>query len=118
MSPWTGQMDTRLLERGRVMPTEHRDWADAKRYFKQRPKHQARVDELVESIRKQRLTKPIVIGVSDRYPQDWYVGDGHHRVIALMELDVKRFPFHWYWIRSFGVHMERGPIDWTLLDKK
>ena len=116
--PWTGQMDTRLLERGRVAPIEHRDWADAKRYFETRPKHQAGVEEWAGRIRAGRM-QPIQIGVSDRYPQDWYVGDGHHRAVALMELGVRRFPFHWYWIKSWGrPAMERGPIDWGLLDKK
>lgn len=117
MSAWTGRMDVRLLEAGRVAPIEHRDWRDARRYFKARPKHWAGVEEWMEKIRNGRL-EPIQIGVSDRYPQDWYVGDGHHRAVALMELGVKRAPFHWYWIRSFGrPAMERGPIDWTLLER-
>ncbi|MEV6580247.1 ParB/RepB/Spo0J family partition protein [Streptomyces sp. NPDC051582] len=107
-------MPTALLNDQKIHPIEFRKWADAERQFA-RGKDRQRVDELKASIKKRGLLKPIKLGVSVRYP-DVYVGDGHHRAIALRELGIADFPFHWYWIKSFGVHIETEPFPYRLLD--
>ncbi|WP_329306657.1 ParB/RepB/Spo0J family partition protein [Streptomyces sp. NBC_01260] len=109
-----GDMQTSFLNDRQIRPTEFRKWADAKRQFTHREKDRLKVEELTESIARKGLKKPIILGISDRYP-DVYVADGHHRAIALMELGARSFPFHWYWIKSFGVRMEHGPFPFDVL---
>ncbi|MGW2113769.1 ParB/RepB/Spo0J family partition protein [Streptomyces zhihengii] len=107
--PWVGRMRTSLLNDRQVRPTEYQRWADAHRYFQQRDKDRRLVDQLKESILRDGLRTPIIIGVSDRHPTDAYVAEGHHRAVALIELGAADFPFTWYWIRSWGVHYETRP---------
>ncbi|WP_158288258.1 ParB N-terminal domain-containing protein [Streptomyces sp. ICBB 8177] len=109
-------MKTSFLNDQQIRPIEYRKWAHAQRHFATRPKHRARVDELVQSIPKKGLRVPITLGVDDRH-FDIYVADGHHRAIALMELGSDSFPFHWYWIRDWGVRMEREPFPFHLLER-
>ncbi|MER7351401.1 ParB/RepB/Spo0J family partition protein, partial [Streptomyces aurantiacus] len=94
---YRGRMPTALLAAGRIQPTEYRQWRDARSYFARRAKDRAKVEALKESIARQGLAEPIVLGVDDRY-LDVYVGDGHHRAVALMDLGIRTFPFRWYWI--------------------
>ncbi|MDK0524984.1 ParB/RepB/Spo0J family partition protein [Streptomyces sp. ML-6] len=112
---YLGTMPTALLNDRQIRPTEYRRWADAERRFTTRAKDRAKVEDLKTSISKNGLQVPIRLGISDRYPDDVYVADGHHRAIALMNLGVETFPFHWYWIRSFGVTWERGPFPYHVL---
>lgn len=113
--PYLGRLPSSLLKQGRIQPTEHRDWPNARRYFARRDKDRIHIDQLKASIAKHGLREPITIGISARYPDDVYVGDGHHRAIALMDLGVPTFPFHWYWIKGWGVRMERGPFPYATL---
>ncbi|MCD9196047.1 ParB/RepB/Spo0J family partition protein [Streptomyces albireticuli] len=108
-------MPTSCINDQQIRPTEYRKWRHAVRYFEQRDKDRRKVEELKVSIAERGLQVPIILGVSDRYP-DVYVADGHHRAVALMQLGVLTFPFHWYWITSFGgVRMEREPFPFHLL---
>ncbi|MEC4018864.1 ParB/RepB/Spo0J family partition protein [Streptomyces sp. H27-D2] len=109
-------MDTSFLNDRQIRPTEYRKWADAVRRFEHRDKDRAKVEELTQSIRKRGLREPIILGVSDRHP-DVYVADGHHRAVALLQLGIASFPFHWYWIRAFGVHIEHEPFPHHLLSR-
>lgn len=111
---YRGEMRTSFLNDGQIRPIEYRKWADAVRRFERRDKDRSKVEELKESIRKHGLREPITLGVSDRHP-DVYVADGHHRAVALMQLGAGSFPFHWYWIKAFGVRMEREPFPYRLL---
>ncbi|MFD7236883.1 ParB/RepB/Spo0J family partition protein [Streptomyces syringium] len=111
---YRGQMPTSLLTDRQIRPIQFRKWDDARRDFTRRDKDRALVEELKASIRSKGLRKPILLGVSDRYP-DVYVGDGHHRAVALMELGIESFAFHWYWIKGFGVRMEHEPFPYHLL---
>ncbi|WP_146214542.1 ParB/RepB/Spo0J family partition protein [Streptomyces sp. ICBB 8177] len=109
-------MRTSFLNDRQIRPIEYRKWAHAQRHFDTRPRHRARIDELVASIPKKGLRVPIILGVDDRR-FDIYVADGHHRAIALMELGTPRFPFQWYWIRNWGVRMERTEFPYHLLGR-
>lgn len=96
-----------------IMAREYRRWDDARRRFDRPGKDRDTVNQWKHKIEQGKL-EPLVLGVSDRYP-DVYIGDGHHRAIALTELGVKDFPFHWYWIRWIGVTPERDPFPYHLL---
>ncbi|MCC3775342.1 ParB N-terminal domain-containing protein [Streptomyces sp. UNOB3_S3] len=118
---YRGQMKTSFLNDRQIRPTEYDKWHDAVRYFDRRDKDRAKVQELKESIRWHGVHEPLILGISDRYP-DVYVADGHHRAVALMALRAelepraRSFPFHWYWIKSSGVRMEHEPFPCHLLD--
>lgn len=112
---YRGVMPTSMLDDRKIRPTEFRKWADAQRDFARRDKDRRKVKELKASIAQHGLREPITLGISARYPDDVYVADGHHRAVVLMELGIAEFPFHWYWIRSFGVHMETDPFPYTTL---
>ncbi len=111
---YRGTMSTALLNDQQIRPIQFRRWADARRQFARPGKDRVKVEELKESIPRDGLREPIVLGISDRHP-DVYVADGHHRAIALMALGVMEFPFHWYWIKWAGVHMESEPFPHHVL---
>lgn len=113
--PYRGQMPTAMLTDNKIRPTEFRKWADAHRDFDRRDKDRRKIGELKASIAQHGLRKPITLGISDRYPDDVYVRDGHHRAVVLRDLGVRDFPFHWYWIKNFGVRMESGPFPYETL---
>lgn len=115
MAAWTGQMPTSRLNDLEIRPIQFHKWAHAHRDFARRTKDRAVVEELKRSIPERGLLKPILLGVSDLYP-DVYVGDGHHRAVALMDLGIETFPYHWYWIKAWGrPQMERSPFPDGLL---
>lgn len=111
---YRGLMQASLLNDRQIRPTEYSKWNDARRRFERRERDRAKVEELKTSITAHGLREPIILGIDDRY-RDVYVADGHHRAIALMDLRVESFPFHWYWIRSFGVRIEHEPFPYHLL---
>lgn len=119
MGSWIGRMPTRHLNDYCIQPTEYRRWRDAHARFARRPRDRELVEELMDSIPGQGLKEPIILGVDDRF-HDLYVADGHHRAVALMNLgaSAREFPFRWYWIKAFGVHMERDPFPWHLLESQ
>ncbi|MEV5854666.1 ParB N-terminal domain-containing protein [Streptomyces anulatus] len=112
MSKYVGRMPVELLNDQAIRPTEYRKWRDAERRFDRRDKDRAIIENLLETIPKQGLTTPIQLGISERYPTDVYVADGHHRAVALMELGADEFPFHWYWINNRGVRWETEPFPY------
>ncbi|MEV4046686.1 ParB N-terminal domain-containing protein [Streptomyces sp. NPDC049744] len=116
MGRYLGTLPTTLLDDDAIRPTEYTRWADAHRRFERREKDARLLAELLESIPRQGLRVPIVLGISDRWG-DVYVADGHHRAVALRTLRPPRFPFHWYWIKSAGVRIEDRPFPYYLLDR-
>ncbi|KIF00874.1 hypothetical protein PL81_38845 [Streptomyces sp. RSD-27] len=114
MPIYLGTMPTALLTDSKIRPTEYRKWKHAARQFAS-GKDRDKVDQLKASIAQRGQTEPVILGISERYPDDVYLADGHHRAIALMELGAAEFRFHWYWIRSFGVRMETEPFPYATL---
>lgn len=110
---YLGTMPTAMLTDSKIRPTEYRKWKHAERQFAA-GKDRARVDELKASITRQGLRVPVILGIDDRY-RDVYLADGHHRAVAFMELGLPEFLFRWYWIKNFGVTMERGPFPYDAL---
>jgi ParB-like chromosome segregation protein Spo0J len=115
MPPYLGAMPTSLLADSKIRPTEYRKWAEARHYFDHRDKDRRKVEELRASITQHGIREPLILGISARFPDDVYVADGHHRAVAIMDMGLSTFPFHWYWIRSFGVEMERDPFPYDTL---
>ncbi|GGZ22023.1 ParB/RepB/Spo0J family partition protein [Streptomyces olivaceoviridis] len=111
---YRGRMRTSMLNDRQIMPTDFRKWDDARRQFAQ-GKDRQKVDKLKESIEADGLEVPILLCVNERW-HDIYVSDGHHRAIAVQELGLTSFPFHWHWIRA-GVHIEHEPFPYELLDR-
>lgn len=110
---YLGKLPVSMFNDRQVMAREFRRWDDARRQFARPGKDRATVNEWKEKIQQGKL-EPLILGVSDRYP-DVYIGDGHHRAVALMEMGVAEFPFHWYWIKWIGVRMEHEPFPHHLL---
>lgn len=81
--PYIGHLPVRLINDKQIRPTEYRKWADAAQRFDRRPKDQAAVREYARKIRDGLDYPPLTLGISERYPEDVYVADGHHRAIAL-----------------------------------
>lgn len=108
--PWTGTVATAMLNDRRIRPSEYRRWEHAHRQF-QRGRDRQTVDVYKAEIQANggRLKTPIRLSVDDR-SHEIYIGDGHHRAIALIELTIPQFDFTWGWRRSFSVTHERGPI--------
>lgn len=115
MAAWQGSMPTACLSDRQIMPREYRRWSDARDRFARNAKDRTKLDELKASISRKGLREPLILGISERYPTDVYIGDGHHRAVALMDLGVPEFAFRWYWIRSFGVRMEHEPFPFHTL---
>lgn len=115
MRAYLGTMPTAFLADTKIRPTEYRKWGHAEHQFAT-GKDRAKIDELKASIAQHGQREPVILGISDRYPDDVYLSDGHHRAIALKELGVAEFAFHWYWIRSFGVRMETEPFPYATLN--
>lgn len=109
-------METAHLTSGRIHPIQFKNWADARKDLSRRAKDIAVLEELRASIPENGLLEPILLAIDDRH-FDVYVGDGHHRAVVLMELGVRRFPIYWHWIRNIGVHIEREPFPYELLDR-
>lgn len=116
---WRGVMPVRYLSDGRILPTEFRCWADARRHLTTSLSRHDRdaMRELEESVPDDGISAPLHIGVSDR-DHMVYVCDGHHRAVVAMMLDIPVFPFQWYWIRSMGVRFEREPFPFSLVGEK
>jgi hypothetical protein len=115
MGKYTGRMPVDMLDDRKIRPTEYRKWKHAEDRFGRRDKDRAIIDELKESIPRRGLLVPIQLGISERYPTDVYVTDGHHRAVALRELGVDDFPFHWYWINNRSVRWESDEFPYHVL---
>lgn len=115
MGKYVGRMPVEMLNDRQIRPTEYRKWRQAEDRFSRREKDRRILEELEASIPKQGLTVPIQLGISARYPTDVYVADGHHRAIALRNLGVEEFPFHWYWINNGGIRWETEPFPYHVL---
>lgn len=113
MGAWVGEMPVEHLLSGRIQPTEYRKWKHAAERFERREQDRRTVEDYKQRL-KAGACPPIEIGRNDRYPEDLYVGDGHHRAVAAMQTG-EPLPFRWYWITSWGVCMERGPFPFSEL---
>ncbi|MEU6552083.1 ParB/RepB/Spo0J family partition protein [Streptomyces sp. NPDC046915] len=110
---YQGELPTALFTDSQIRARDFHKWEHCRGKFA-RGRDRLKVDELKKSIALSGLKVPILLGVSDRYP-DVYIGDGHHRAIALTELGVERFPFRWYWITWSAVRIASEPFPYHFL---
>ncbi|MGW2228167.1 hypothetical protein [Streptomyces formicae] len=95
-------MRTDWLNDQQIRCKEYPVWSQCRHAFA-RGKRRQIVDRHKEIIRLHGVPEsPLLLDV-DRKERRVYLGDGHHRAIALMELGVARFPFRWRYIDDVGL---------------
>ena len=115
MSLWTGRMRTACLNDRQVIPSEYRNWRDARRHLTRPRSEDLRwVYKLINEMSEGVPPEPLLIGVSDK-DHALYLSDGHHRAVALMILNEPWFPFQWCWLRYASTPMQRVPFPFELL---
>jgi hypothetical protein len=115
--PYCGELSTALLNDQAVRAKDFAKWRHARRAF-ERGRDRATVDRYKAEIARGGLAAPIWLDVDDK--TGWvYIGDGHHRAVALLELDVPRFAFHWRLLSKRGWFslppLESEPFPYRLL---
>lgn len=111
---WVGEMPVRHIESGRIQPSEYTNWASAIARFDRREKDRRTVSDYMRRMPAGDY-EPIQIGRSERYPSDLYVGDGHHRAVAAMQVGLPTVRITWYWLRSWSVDWQRNPLPFAEL---
>lgn len=115
--PYRGELATSLFNDRAIRAKDFAKWQHAHRQFV-RGRDRDTVDRYKAEIVDGGLKKPIWLDVDDQ--TGWvYIGDGHHRAIALEELGISRFDFHWRTISKGGwlsqPPLERDPFPYRLL---
>jgi hypothetical protein len=106
---YRGQLSTSLLNDRQVRAKEYNRWSECRTAFA-RGKRREIVDRYKAEIeRRGGPKKPVWLDVDDKYDHV-YIGDGHHRAIALLELGVTDFDFHWRLI-SRGGWFSQPPLE-------
>ncbi len=92
--PYQGRLSTGLFNDRQIRAKEFNRWDQCHSAFT-RGKRREIVDGYKAEITKRGGPKqPIWLDVDDATGHV-YIGDGHHRAVALMELGVTEFAFHW-----------------------
>jgi ParB-like nuclease domain len=87
-----------LLDDGLIECGDFSDWASACWTIKRHPEDRRILDELLRSIPEEGVLEPLTVGVWLPHTA-FYLSDGHHRAVALMELGIKEFPYRWAYKR-------------------
>lgn len=95
MTPWTGRMETSLLNDRQVRPAEFSTWEGARRYHERHGRDRRTLKGLRASIPVDGIREPLLLGVrkQDRFV---FVYEGHHRAVIARELGLPSFPFQWF----------------------
>ncbi|MFG2352607.1 hypothetical protein [Streptomyces sp. NPDC048521] len=98
---YRGELSTALLTDEAIRAKDFAKWRHAHRHFA-RGRDRETVDRYkAEITARGGLKTPIWLDVDDK--TGWvYVGDGHHRAVALLELGVPRLAFHWRLLSKWG----------------
>jgi hypothetical protein len=109
--PYRGLLPTALFNDEQIRAKEFAKWRHCHGAFRGGRRREI-VDQYKAQIgRAGCLAQPIWLDVDDRHGHV-YVGDGHHRAVALIELGVPEFPFHWRLI-SRGGWLSQPPLEWN-----
>lgn len=115
--PYRGQLPTAMLNDRLIRAKDYRRWSQARDAFRH-GKHRQTVDRYKTEITDGGLRKPIWLDVSER-TGEVLIGDGHHRAVALLELGVPEFEFHWRSMEKAGWFslppLESGRFPYWLL---
>lgn len=114
---YRGQLPTAMFNDRQVRAKDYATWRRAHAAFgRGRDRHT--VDAYKTEIAAGGLRKPIWLDVSAR-TGEVLIGDGHHRAVALIELGVDTFAFHWRSMEKAGWFsqppLESGPFPYHLL---
>lgn len=105
---YRGELETSMFNDRQIRAKDFAKWQHARRQFA-RGRDRDTVDGYKAEIEHGGLKKPIWLDVDEK--TGWvYIGDGHHRAIALEELGVDRFEFHWRLI-SKGSWFSQPPLE-------
>ncbi|MFE9736123.1 hypothetical protein ACFYO9_37355 [Streptomyces sp. NPDC005863] len=98
---YRGTLATSLFNDRQIRAKEYSRWRQCHSDFA-RGRRREIVDRYKAEIeRRGAPEQPIWLDVDDKYGHV-YVGDGHHRAVALMELGIGEFAFHWRLISKGG----------------
>lgn len=107
--PYCGQLPTALFNDRQIRAKEFAKWRHCHDAFR-RGERRRIVDRYKAEIdARGGLPKPVWLDVDDKHGHV-YVGDGHHRAVALIELGVDRFDFQWRLI-SKGGWFSQPPLE-------
>ncbi|HEY3479615.1 MAG TPA: ParB N-terminal domain-containing protein [Streptomyces sp.] len=105
---YRGSLPTSMFNDRQVRAKDFAKWRHATSKLA-RGRDRDTVDRYKAEIERGGLKKPIWLDVSDR--TGWvYIGDGHHRAVALLELGVVDFDFHWR-LTSKGGWFSQPPLE-------
>ncbi|MEU3826477.1 hypothetical protein AB0F36_14330 [Streptomyces sp. NPDC029080] len=115
--PYRGELSTTLLNDQAIRAKDFRKWRHAHSQF-ERGRDRDTVDKYKTEITRGGLKTPLWLDVDDT--TGWvYIGDGHHRAVALLELGVPRLAFHWRRLSKWGWFslppLENEPFPYDLL---
>ena len=100
-----------------IRAKEFAKWRDCHSAFR-RGERRRIVDRYKAQLAAGDPVPPIWLDVDDKYGCV-YVGDGHHRAVALIESGAADFDFHWRLTFKFGLFsqppLENGPFPYSLL---
>lgn len=113
---WTTDLPVAALDDGIIDCGDYPDWPTACVEIKRRTYDRAILDELLESIPVEGLIEPLTLGVQGN---DIWVSDGHHRAVALIELNIRRFRCRWlvYPATTRGRRFETRPLPSRILNR-
>lgn len=97
---YQGQLPVTVLNDRQVRAKEYAKWSQCHRAF-ERGERRRIVDDYKRHLAAGDLVPPIWLDVDDQYGCV-YVGDGHHRAVALIESGVVHFAFNWRLTSKFG----------------
>lgn len=97
---YQGRLPVSVFNDGQVRAKEYAKWSQCHRAF-ERGERRRIVDDYKRHLAAGDLVPPLWLDVDDKYDHV-YVGDGHHRAVALIESGVVHFDFHWRLTSKFG----------------
>lgn len=96
-----GWLPVSVFNDRQVRAKEYTKWSQCRRAFAHGERRRIVDDYKAHLAAAGDLVPPIWLDVDDEYGHV-YVGDGHHRAVALIESGVVHFAFHWRLIRKGG----------------
>lgn len=97
---YQGRLPVAAFNDRQVRAKEYTKWRHCHNAFR-RGERRRIVDDYKAHLAAGDLVPPIWLDVDDQYGHV-YVGDGHHRAVALIESGVVHFDFRWRLTSKFG----------------